>query len=128
MFRFQKLAVWQKAIEFADVVYSITRGFPDEEKFGLTSQMRRAAVSISSNIAEGSGRASDSEFARFVEIAYGSLMEVVSQSCVAQRQSFLSTQQFQQMFQSAEEIARMLSGLRTSLLKSPKGRNRPSGS
>ena len=74
-FRFQKLVVWQKAIDFADHIYDATVPFPSEERFGLTNQMRRAAVSISSNIAEGSGRSSDNEFRRFVEIAYGSLME-----------------------------------------------------
>jgi 23S rRNA-intervening sequence protein len=75
MFRFERLVVWHKAIEFADHVYSATKGFPVDERFGLTSQLRRAAVSISSNIAAGSGRPSDKEFARFLEIAYGSVME-----------------------------------------------------
>ncbi len=87
MFRFEKLDVWQKAVEFADGVYGITGRFPGEERFGLTSQMRRAAVSISSNVAEGTGRSSDRDFAHFVEIAYGSLMEVVSQLKVAFRQA-----------------------------------------
>lgn len=63
MFRFEKLSVGQKAIEFADLVYSHTRSFPATERFGLTSQMRRAAVSMSSNIAEGSSRVSDADFA-----------------------------------------------------------------
>jgi four helix bundle protein len=66
MFRFEKLDVWQKAIEYADCVYSMTREFPAEERFGLTSQLRRSAVSVSSNIAEGTGRSSDVEFSRFV--------------------------------------------------------------
>jgi four helix bundle protein len=79
VFRFEKLEVWQNAIEFAGRVYDFTRPFPADERFGLTSQMRRAAVSISSNIAEGSSRNSDVDFRRFLEIAYGSLMEVVSQ-------------------------------------------------
>jgi hypothetical protein len=77
MFNFEKLEVWQEAIQFADSVYTITRTFPDEERFGLTNQMRRAAVSISSNLAEGSSRSSRPDFARFVEIATGSLFEVV---------------------------------------------------
>ena len=117
MFRFEKLEVWQKAVEFADCVYEITRGFPDDERFGLTSQTRRAAVSISSNIAEGSGRSSDKDFAHFVEIAYGSLMEIVSQMQVAFRQSFLQAQKRSELYQRAEELARMLSGLRSSLLR-----------
>lgn len=89
MFRFEKLEVWQKAIIFADRIYAVTRSFPEDERFGLMSQMRRAAVSVSSNIAEGSGHSSDKDFARFVEIAYGSLMEVVSQLRLSLRQSFL---------------------------------------
>ncbi|MFH1920597.1 MAG: four helix bundle protein [Planctomycetota bacterium] len=79
MFRFEKLEVWRKAVDFADVVYAVTRTFPNDERFGLTGQMRRAAVSISSNLAEGSGRSSNKDFVQSVEIAYGSLMEVVSQ-------------------------------------------------
>ncbi len=87
MFRFEKFEVWQNAIEFAELVYTATRAFPADERFGLTSQMQRASVSVSSNIAEGSGRASDKDFARFVEIAYGSLMEVVSQSMTSPTKS-----------------------------------------
>jgi four helix bundle protein len=116
MFNFEKLDVWQKAIEFADFIYSETRRFPSEERFGLTNQMRRAAVSISSNIAEGSSRSSKSDFARFVEIATGSVFEVVSQAFIAQRQSFLSENQFREIYADAEELSRMLSGLRKSLL------------
>ena len=76
MFNFEKLDVWQEAIQFADLVYGLTGDFPSEERFGLTNQMRRAAVSVSSNIAEGSSRVSRADFARFVEIATGSLFEV----------------------------------------------------
>jgi four helix bundle protein len=79
MFNFEKLDVWQKAIELADLIYADTRSFPNEELFGLTTQPRRAAVSVSSNIAEGSSRSSKVEFARFVEIAGGSVFEVVSE-------------------------------------------------
>ena len=71
MFNFEKLETWQKAITFADEVYRITRAFPNDERFGLTNQMRRAAVSISSNIAEGTSRSSRTDYARFVEIAAG---------------------------------------------------------
>jgi four helix bundle protein len=97
-------------------VYEITRQFPEKEKFGLTSQMRRSAVSVSSNIAEGSGRSSDTEFGRFVEIGYSSLMELVSQSCIAKRQGFISEAQFERLCSEAEELARMLSGLKSSLI------------
>lgn len=123
MFRFEKLTVWHKAIDFADLVYTATRSFPADERFGLTSQMRRAAVSVSSNIAEGSGRISDKDNAHFLETAYGSLMEVVSQTEVALRQSFLPSEQRDCVYSSADEIARMLSGLRVALLQSERNPN-----
>jgi len=117
MFRFEKLDVWQKAVDFADRVYVVTRGFPVEERFGLTSQMRRASVSISSNIAEGTGRSSNKDFAHFVEIGYSSLMETVSQTQVAFQQSFLTQSDRDVLYAGAEEVARMLSGLKASLLR-----------
>jgi four helix bundle protein len=116
MFGFEKLDVWQKAIDFADVVYSTTRQFPSDERFGLTNQMRRAAVSISSNIAEGSSRNSRKDFARFIEIATCSLFEVVSQSHIGRRQGILTAEEFQTIYAASEEQSRMLSGLRRSLL------------
>ena len=116
MFNFEILDVWQKAIAFADFIYSETRKFPNEERFGLTNQMRRAAVSISSNIAEGSSRMSQIDFARFIEIGTGSVFEVVSQAFIAKRQGFLTEEAFHFLYESAEELSRMLSGLRRSLL------------
>jgi four helix bundle protein len=115
MFNFEKLDVWQKAIDFADLVYSETRTFPSEERFGLTNQLRRAAVSISSNIAEGSSRSSRTDFARFAELAAGSVFDVVSQSFIARRQSFFSEDQFRNIYTDAEQLSRMLSDLRKSL-------------
>jgi four helix bundle protein len=115
MFNFEKLDVWQKAIDFADLVYNHTRNFPVDERFGLTNQMRRAAVSISSNIAEGTSRMSQTDVARFIEIATGSVFEVVSQSFIGRRQGFLNEENFRAMYSAADEIGRMLSGLRKSL-------------
>ncbi len=116
MFNFEKLDVWQKAIDFADLVYNRTKHFPADERFGLTTQIRRAVISVSSNIAEGSSRSSKHDFARFIEIAAGSVFEVVSQSFVARRQEFLKEDDFQRIYAAAEEQSRMLSGLRRSLL------------
>jgi four helix bundle protein len=116
MFNFEKLEVWKKAINFADLIYNQTRHFPPDERFGLTNQLRRAAVSISSNIAEGSSRTSKTDFARFIEIATGSVFELVSQAFIAHRQSFLSEDQFRKIYTDAEELSRMLSGLRKSFL------------
>ena len=114
MFNFEKLEVWHKAVEFADHVYTLTRSFPEDERFGLTVQMRRAAVSISSNIAEGSSRSSKSDFARFVQIATGSVFEVVSQATICRRQGLLSQSAFTQLYSAAEEQSKMLSGLKKS--------------
>jgi four helix bundle protein len=118
MFDFEKLETWQKAMAFADMVYAITRDFPVDERFGLTNQMRRAAVSISSNIAEGAARNSKTDYARFLEIATGSLFEVVSQSYIGRRQGFLSAANFDRLYSAAEEQGKMLSGLRRSVLSS----------
>ena len=117
MFNFEKLETWQKAIAFADLVYDLTRNFPADERFGLTNQMRRAAVSISSNIAEGTARNSRNDYARFLEIATGSLFEVVSQSFIGQRQGFLSKENFERLYAAADEQGKMLSGLRRSVLE-----------
>jgi len=115
MFNFEKLDVWRKAIDIDDLVYSQTRHFPSDERFGVTSQMRRAAVSIFSNIAEGTSRLSQSDYARFLEIATGSVFEVVSQAFIGRRQGFLNEDQFRALYTAADEIGRMLSGLRKSL-------------
>jgi four helix bundle protein len=119
MFRFEKLEVWQKAVELAGEVYKLTRQFPVDERFGLIAQMRRAAVSVSSNIAEGSGRGSDADFARFMEIAYGSLMELVSQTQIAHLESLIDQSTLKSLDQKSDEVARMLSGLRSKLLQTP---------
>ena len=115
MFNFEKLEVWHKAIAFADSIYSVTRTYPGDERFGLTNQMRRAAVSISSNIAEGTSRASKNDFARFLEIATGSVFEIVSQSVISKNQGFLSEENYRRIYSAAEEQSRMLSGLKKSL-------------
>jgi four helix bundle protein len=115
MFNFEKLDVWQEAIDFADLVYTLTGTFPEDERFGLTNQMRRAAVSISSNLAEGSSRVSRTDFGRFVEIATGSLFEVVSQSTIALRRKMITQSSYNQLYAAAEKQSKMLSGLRKSL-------------
>jgi four helix bundle protein len=115
MFNFEKLDVWQEAIQFADLVYELTGNFPDEERFGLTNQMRRAAVSVSSNIAEGSSRVSRTDFSRFVEIATGSLFEVVSQTTIALRRAMIAQSNYNEIYAAAEKQSKMLSSLRRSL-------------
>lgn len=117
MFNFEKLAVWQKAIDFSHAIYEVTKKFPRDERFGLTNQLRRASVSVSSNIVEGASRASAADYARFLEIAVGSLFEVVSQLFVAFKEGFIDAASFDQIYKSSEEISRMLSGLRKTILK-----------
>jgi four helix bundle protein len=90
MFRFEKLDVWQKSMEWIDQVYSITAEFPGEERFSLTAQLRRSIISIAANIAGGPGRTSNKDFAHFIEIAYGSLMEAVCECIVAKRRGYIN--------------------------------------
>ena len=83
--KYQQLIVWQKAMMLVNHIYELTLAFPNDEKFGLTSQLRRAAVSVPSNIAEGSGRGSDKDFCRFLFHARGSLTEIETQLLIAQQ-------------------------------------------
>ena len=119
MFNYEKLEVWQKAVALADLIYTTTRTFPDDERYGLTNQMRRSAVSVSSNLAEGSSGNSRQDFARFVKIAAGSAFELVSQAVIAGRQGYLNEADYQTNYQRCEKLGPMSSGLRKSLLDSP---------
>lgn len=116
MFNFEKLGVWNKGVSFAKTIYTLTRAFPETERFGLANQMRRAAVSICSNIAEGSSRSSRTDFARFVEIASGSVCEVIAQATIALGQGYINESQYRELYAAAEEQNKMLSGLRKTLL------------
>ena len=115
MLNFEKLDVWKKSIVPAGNVHPLTKAFPAEERFGLTSQMRRAAVSIPSNVAEGCPRSSKPDFRRFVEIATGSAFELISQANIANNQGLLAAGDYDKLYDSILEIVRMLSGLRVSL-------------
>jgi four helix bundle protein len=90
VFSFEKLNVWQKSRDLAVRIYKDTQKFPDEEKFGLVSQMRRCSISISSNIAEGTGRHSNKDKARFTKIAYGFSLELLNQSILSMDMKFLT--------------------------------------
>lgn len=115
MFKFEKLDVWQEAVEFADAIYEMTTTFPSEDRCGFTSQLRPAATSVSSHIAEGSSRASETDFGRFIEIAYGSLLGSVSEMEVAKLQNFLTVEDFAMADTRAEELTKMLSARRRAL-------------
>lgn len=115
VFSFKKLSVYQKSVVFVKNTYMLLRKFPKEEQYALCDQLHRAAVSITSNIAEGSSRFSKKEFAHFLEISYGSLMEVMSQLEVALQLGYITQDDLSKMEASAEEIAKMLNALRHSL-------------
>lgn len=117
---FEKLLVWKKAVDLVDVVYNLTRGFPKDELFGLTSQMRRAAVSIPANIAEGSQRSSQKEFAHFIQIAKGSLAELRTETYISRRREMISTEQWNSFVVLAQELDKMLrSFYKTLISKEP---------
>lgn len=117
MFRFERLEIWQRSVEFAGMVCRSTDSFPAKEQYGLTSQLRRAAVSVSANIAEGSSRASGKDFSRYIEIAFGSLCETVSHLYLAKQNGFLEQDQYKRLYSTAEELSKMLSAFRNTLGK-----------
>jgi len=112
---YKDLVAWQKAIELVTVVYRETKNFPREEQFGLTSQIRRAAVSIPSNIAEGQARLTRGEFRHFLGQARGSLMELQTQIQIAQNLGYILKTDAQSLFEAAGEVGRLLNGLLNSL-------------
>lgn len=105
---FKDLKVWSKAHELTVRVYELTRSFPREEMYGLTSQLRRSAGSIGANIAEGCGRRSDGEFTRFLQIARGSASEVEYHLLLARDLGFLAAQDYRELEQKIVEVERML--------------------
>jgi four helix bundle protein len=108
---YRDLKVWQKSIDLAENVYRLTAKFPNSELYGLTSQMRRAAVSIASNIAEGWGRHSRKDYSRYVQMAGGSNDELRTQIVIAERLGFGSPKLLAEATTLADEIGRMLGGL-----------------
>ena len=114
---YKDLIVWQKAMDLAEEIHRLSKTFPREELYGLTSQIRRAAVSVPSNIAEGHARQSTAEFRNFLSIALGSLAEVDTQQLLAQRFEYLTPEQATKAAQLMEEIAKMLHSLRAKLAK-----------
>ena len=114
---YQELIVWQKAMDLVEEVYAVSKSFPREEIYGLTSQLRTAAVSIPSNIAEGQGRRTTPDFLRHLSIAYGSLREVETQILIATRLRYLAPGKCQGVMTMAAEVGRLLNGLMTSLAR-----------
>jgi four helix bundle protein len=108
---YQDLIVWQKGIDLVEAVYKATAKWPSTETFGLTSQVRRAAVSIPANVAEGQGRGNTQDFVRFLTIARGSLRETETHLIIASRLQFLNDQDFHQLRVLTDEVGRLLHGL-----------------
>ncbi|MDH4201586.1 MAG: four helix bundle protein [Phycisphaerae bacterium] len=113
-FNFERLSVYQKALDVIDKVYEYTNAFPKEEMFGLTSQFRRSAVSISLNIAEGSAR-SKKDFRRFLDIAHGSVFECVATVEICRRRQYIKESIVLQLREAFTEISKMISGLKKSI-------------
>jgi len=112
----KKLEVWKKAIEFVTKIYRITEKYPDSEKFGLISQIRRSAISIPSNIAEGAARTGKKEFTQFLSIAQGSTSELETQLIISNNLGFLKEENMH-LLDELDEISRMIIGLIRSLKK-----------
>ncbi|MCA4897517.1 MAG: four helix bundle protein [Bacteroidota bacterium] len=111
-FKFEKLLVWQKAVDLSELVDQVSKNFPKEELYILTSQIKRAADSIALNVAEGSTGQSNAEFNRFLGIALRSNIEVVSCIYLAKRRNIFSEEDFNKIYSSCEEILVMINGLR----------------
>lgn len=116
---YRDLLAWQKAMDLVESVYHVTQAFPREEVYGLTSQLRRAAISIASNIAEGQGRRSSRDFLRFLSIAYGSLREVETQILIAERLRYINASQRTTVIDQSSEVGRLVNGLMRTVEKQP---------
>ncbi len=112
---YRDLVAWKKSMDLLVAVYALTESFPKNEQFGLTSQIKRAVVSIPSNIAEGSSRRSTQEFLRYINIATGSLAEVETQLCATQRLNFITLIQEETLLDQCGEVSRIFQGLYNSL-------------
>src|SRR5258705_709901 len=117
-FKFEKLLVWQKAIDLSDIIHKLTKNFPKDELYILTSQIKRAADSVSLNIAEGSTGQSNAEFNRFLCMALRSDIEVVGCIHLAKRRSIISEDDFNSIYRLCEEILVMINSLRKAVTKS----------
>lgn len=112
---YRDLIAWQKGMDLVEQIYGVTKAFPKDEMYALTSQIRRAAVSIPSNIAEGEGRTSKKEFSNFLSIAYGSLREVETQVIISERLHYIDRVKTEELLLLCSEIGKIINGLKNSL-------------
>ena len=120
IFSFEKLIAWQKGRELAQMIYKITKKFPKDETFGLISQMRRCTISIASNLAEGSGRNSPKDKARFSEIAYGSSLELLNQIILSHDFEYINEDEYILIREKIIEVNMLIDGLYKSQINSIK--------
>lgn len=116
IYSFEKLEVWKESISLTKDIYSLTNDFPSNEQFGLTSQLRRATVSIASNLAEGTSRKSNKDKAHFTTISFSSTMEVLNQLIISRQLNYISEKNYTLVRQKIEKITNMLNALRNSQL------------
>jgi len=117
MHNFKELNIWKRSVDLAVKVYQLSRGFPKEEKFGLTSQITRCAVSIGSNIAEGAGRNTDKDFNNFLGIALGSSFELETQIIIANKVGLIDDESFKSISSEILEVQKMINGFKRKLIK-----------
>jgi four helix bundle protein len=122
---FKDLRCWQRALDLSFSIYQVTRRFPKEETFALTNQLRRAAVSVISNIAEGKGRSSEKELLRFLANARGSLFEIEAQIALAERLSYLSHAEANEVLSDTSEVGKLINGLMRAFDSSRTAATRP---
>ncbi|MFK7899939.1 MAG: four helix bundle protein [Cyclobacteriaceae bacterium] len=108
MHQFKELLIWQRGMDLVKTIYNLTKQLPDSEKFGLVSQINRSAVSVPSNIAEGSSRKSEKEFSHFLRIALGSLYELETQIILVKNLEFVIEQKIENVLKEIEEIKKMI--------------------
>ncbi len=111
----ENLLVWKKAVELSVAIYTLTKKFPRNEMYGLVNQIRRAAVSVASNIAEGRRRGTDADFAHFLHMAYGSLAEMETQLLISNKLSYITDKEYEHVRSQTLEIGKMLHGMIHSL-------------
>lgn len=116
---FKNLNVWNKAVDLAVKIYETTTSFPSDEKFGMTSQMRRSSVSIQSNIAEGTARNSSKAFTNCLDISLGESFELETQTIIARRVGLLNQHDFESINQDLDEVQKMIIGLKSSIESNP---------
>jgi S23 ribosomal protein. len=115
MHNFKKLDIWIKSVGLVTDIYKLTNTFPSQERFGLISQMRRAAVSVPTNISEGSAKSSDKDFARFLEISFGSLLELETELLISFNLEYVSIEKYNVFQNQIAELQKMITGFKNKL-------------